>query len=329
MSGNCLLVFLTPNRFHVDAPRRLCHYFESCNGRAFIRPTTAQAFACSGQGGLCGVFRSISIGLRVSILASGSSGNLTLLETECTRILVDAGLGKRETLARLAAVQCDLGRLDAVLITHEHSDHCNGLPQVLGLWKAPLYVTEPTMDALQRILPDTFRKRLRGVESIQAGQRFSIGDIDVHAFAIPHDAADPIGFTFRTNGTKVAICTDLGYMPELVKVHLRQTDCLILESNHDLDMLKVGPYPWVVKQRVLSRTGHLSNLAVSEFLADPEGFDSSARYLVMAHISQENNNPDLVRISAEEALRRRPSESSFTGELLITSQRTPLRPLEL
>jgi len=278
---------------------------------------------------LRGVFRSISIGLRVSILASGSSGNLTLLATESTRILVDAGLGKRETLARLAAVQCDLDRLDAVLITHEHSDHCNGLPQVLGLWKSPLYVTEPTMDALERILPDTFRKRLRGVESIQAGQRFSIGDIDVHAFAIPHDAADPIGFTFRTNGTKVAICTDLGYMPELVKVHLRQTDCLILESNHDLDMLKVGPYPWVVKQRVLSRTGHLSNLAVSEFLADPEGFDSSARYLVMAHISQENNNPDLVRISAEEALRRRPSESTFTGELLITSQHTPLKPLEL
>ena len=289
----------------------------------------AQAFACSDEVALCGVFRSISIGLRVSILASGSSGNLTLLETESTRILVDAGLGKRETLARLAAVECDLDRLDAVLITHEHSDHCNGLPQVLGLWKAPLYVTEPTMDALQRILPDTFRKRLRGVESIQAGQRFSIGDIDVHAFAIPHDAADPIGFTFRTNGTKVAICTDLGYMPELVKVHLRQTDCLILESNHDLDMLKVGPYPWVVKQRVLSRTDHLSNLAVSEFLADPEGFDSSARYLVMAHISQENNNPDLVRISAEEALRRRPSESTFAGELLITSQQTPLRPLEL
>src|SRR5499427_4786052 len=289
----------------------------------------AQAFARPDEGGLCRVFRSISIGLRVSILASGSSGNLTLLETESTRILVDAGLGKRETLARLAAVERDLDRVDAVLITHEHADHCTGLPQVLGLWKAPLYVTEPTMDALHRILPDTFRKRLRGVESIQAGQRFSIGDIDVHAFAIPHDAADPIGFTFRANGTKVAICTDLGYMPELVKVHLRQTDCLILESNHDLDMLKVGPYPWVVKQRVLSRTGHLSNLAVSEFLADPEGFDSSARYLVMAHISQENNNPDLVRISAEEALRRRPSESTFTGELLITSQHTPLKPLEL
>lgn len=185
------------------------------------------------------------------------------------------------------------------------------------------------MEQLRRILPETFGKRLRGVESIHAGQRFAIGDIDVHAFAIPHDAADPLGFTFRTNGVKVAICTDLGYLPNHVRVHLRETDCLILESNHDLDMLKVGPYPWVVKQRVLSRTGHLSNHVVSEFLADAESFDSHARYLVLAHVSQENNNPDLVRLSAEEALRRRPAESAFTGELLIASQHVPLKPLEL
>jgi phosphoribosyl 1,2-cyclic phosphodiesterase len=270
-----------------------------------------------------------SIGLRVSILASGSSGNLTLLETERTRILVDAGLGKRETLARLAATGLDFDHLDGILITHEHADHCNGLPQMLGLWKAPLFVTEPTLDALQRILPETFQKRLQRAESIQAGKHFAIGDIDIHAFAIPHDAADPIGFTFRTNGTKVAICTDLGYLPQLVKVHLRGTDCLILESNHDLDMLKVGPYPWVVKQRVLSRTGHLSNHAVSEYLADPDGFDSQARYLVLAHVSQENNNPDLARISAEEALGRRPAEAAFAGELLVASQQVPLKSLDL
>jgi phosphoribosyl 1,2-cyclic phosphodiesterase len=294
----------------VDALFPLCHYLDGFT-----------VFAVS-QG-------EILIGLRVSILASGSSGNLTLLETERTRILVDAGLGKRETLARLTAVGADFDHLDAVLITHEHTDHCNGLPQMLGMWKAPLYVTEPTLDALQRILPDTFHKRLQRAESIQAGQRFVIGDIDVHAFAIPHDAADPIGFTFRTNGSKVAICTDLGYMPELVKVHLRETDCLILESNHDLDMLKVGPYPWVVKQRVLSRTGHLSNHAVSEFLSDPDGFDSRARYLVLAHISQENNNPDLARLSAEEALGRRPAEAAFAGELLVASQHVPLKPLDL
>jgi phosphoribosyl 1,2-cyclic phosphodiesterase len=269
------------------------------------------------------------IGLRVSILASGSSGNITLLETQRTRLLVDCGLGKRETLARLAAIELNIDRIDGILISHEHSDHCNGLPQMLGLWKAPLYVTEQTMDALHRALPDRLAKRLRGVETIQAGQHFTIGDIDVHAFQIPHDAADPIGFTFRTNGTKMAIVTDLGYMPELVKVHLRDADCLLLESNHDLDMLKVGPYPWVVKQRVLSRTGHLSNHAVSEYLCDPEGFDARARYLVLAHLSLENNNPDLARLSAEEALNRRPAECAFHGELMIATQDRPLKPLEL
>ncbi len=267
--------------------------------------------------------------MRVSILASGSSGNITLLETERTRLLIDAGLGKRETLARLAAVEKSVDRLDGILITHEHSDHCSGLPQMLGLWKAPLYVTEPTMEALERTLPDTLGKRLRGVEKIQAGQRFSIGDIEVHAFAIPHDAADPIGFTFRADGVKLALVTDLGYMPALVKVHLRDADCLVLESNHDLDMLKVGPYPWVVKQRVLSRTGHLSNHAVSEYLADPDGFDARARFLVLAHISQENNNPDLARISAEEALNRRPAECAFSGQLLVASQEVPLNPIQL
>jgi len=267
--------------------------------------------------------------LRVSILASGSSGNITLLETERTRLLVDAGLGKRETLARLAAVERTVDHIDGILITHEHTDHCNGLPQMLGLWKAPLYVTEPTLDAMRGMLPETFGKRLKRVETIQPGQHFTVGDIDVHAFAIPHDAADPIGFTFRSNGAKMAIVTDLGYMPELVKVHLRGADCLVLESNHDLDMLKVGPYPWVVKQRVLSRTGHLSNHAVSEYLCDPDGFDAIARYLVLAHVSQENNNPDLVRLSAEEALKRRPAESAFTGELLVASQHVPLKPLQL
>jgi phosphoribosyl 1,2-cyclic phosphodiesterase len=274
-------------------------------------------------------FGETAIGLRVSILASGSSGNLTMLETERTRLLVDCGLGKRETLARLAAIEKDIERVDGILITHEHSDHCNGLPQMLGMYKAPLYVTEPTFAELKRLLPDRLEKRLRGMESIHAGQDFTIGDIDVHAFRIPHDAVEPVGFTFRTCGVKMALVTDLGYLPELVKVHLRDADCLVLESNHDLEMLKVGPYPWVVKQRVLSRTGHLSNHAVSEYLADPDGFDGRARYLVLAHISQENNNPDVVKISAEQALGKRPVESAFSGELLLASQQVPLKPLEL
>lgn len=265
----------------------------------------------------------------MSILASGSSGNATLLETERTRLLVDAGLGKRETLRRLAALERQVDRLDGILISHEHSDHIGGLPQALGHWRTTLYLTEATHLETLRLLPEELGKRLARAEHILAGQRFTVGEIEVTPFSIPHDAADPVGFTFRANGTKVAIVTDLGYLPELVKHHLRDADCLILESNHDLEMLKVGPYPWHVKQRVMSRTGHLSNLSVSEYLADPEGFDSAARYLVLAHLSENNNNPDVARISAEEALWRRPSERVFQGELLVASQRIPLPTLTL
>ena len=252
-----------------------------------------------------------------------------MLETERTRLLIDAGLGRKEILRRLAALEKSLDRLDGILISHEHTDHCSGLPQVLGQWRATVYLTEPTHGEIERILPEDSGKGIDCVEYIRAGQRFTIGDIEVAAFSIPHDAADPLGFTFCANGTKVALVTDLGYLPELVKHHLRDSDCLILESNHDLEMLKVGPYPWHVKQRVMGRTGHLSNHSVSEFLADPAGFDARPRHLVLAHLSENNNNPDVARISAEEALGRRPSETAFHGELLIASQRTPLGPLVL
>jgi len=218
-------------------------------------------------------------------------------------------------------------RLDGILISHEHSDHTCGLPQISHEWGATAYLTEYTHQEILRILPEATVKKLSRVEHVHAGDVFMIGDIEVSAFVIPHDAADPVGYTFRANGIKVAIVTDLGYLPELVKHHLRGTDCMILESNHDLEMLKLGPYPWYVKQRVMSRTGHLSNTVVSDFLADPEVFDGRAQYLVLAHVSEQNNTPDLAKIAAEEGLNRRPEEAVFRGELIVASQRTPLRPL--
>ncbi len=253
-----------------------------------------------------------------------------MLETSQTRLLVDAGLSKRETLCRLAAAGRQVERLDGILISHEHTDHIGGLLQLCNEWRtATVFFTEPTHDECRRLLPESPRRRLGRVEFIRAGQRFTVGDIEVSAFAIPHDAVDPIGFTFRANGSKVGVVTDLGYLPELVKHHLRAADCLVLESNHDVEMLKVGPYPWYVKQRVMSRTGHLSNHTVSEFLASPEGFDGAARFLVLAHLSQYNNNPDVARISAEEALSRRDTATAFRGELLIASQHEPLPSLVL
>ncbi len=269
------------------------------------------------------------IHFRVSILASGSSGNATLLETEHTCLLVDAGLGRREIQRRLAALGGQLSHLDGVVVSHEHTDHTSGLSQICRHWRAPVYLTEATDQAIRALLPDEAREKVDRVEYIRAGQAFAVGDIEVSPFTVPHDAADPVAFTFRSNGTQIALVTDLGYLPALVKHRLREADCLILESNHDLDMLKVGPYPWYLKQRVMSRTGHLSNLCVSEFLADEEGFDARARYLVLAHLSGNNNTPDVARITAEEALRRRPADASFRGELLIASQRVPLGPLEV
>jgi phosphoribosyl 1,2-cyclic phosphodiesterase len=266
----------------------------------------------------------------VSILASGSAGNCTLLETSRTRLLVDAGLGKRETLRRLAVIEQTTGQLDGIVISHEHSDHIGGLAALISQWRSTrIYLTEATHAEVVRVLPERHRKRLERVEFIQAGQRFAVGDIEVAPFAIPHDAADPLGFTLCAGGVKLGVVTDLGYLPALVKHHLRDSDALVLESNHDLEMLKVGPYPWHVKQRVMSRTGHLSNDSVSHFLADPEGFDARSRYLVLAHLSEYNNNPDVARISAEEALGRRPSECAFLGQLLVASQHHPLPPIQL
>lgn len=243
--------------------------------------------------------------------------------------MVDAGLGRRETLRRLQAAGLHPERLEGILVSHEHNDHVGGLAQLARHWRATIYLTGPTFDALGRLLPDRAVKRLHRREFIRAGQQFPVGDIEVTAFSVPHDAADPLGFTFRANGAKIALVTDLGYLPALVKHHLRDSDCLILESNHDLDMLKVGPYPWHVKQRVMGRTGHLSNHAVSEFLADPEGFDGRARYMVLAHLSEQNNHPAVAQLSAEEALRRRSPQAAFCGQLLVASQRQPLGPILL
>jgi phosphoribosyl 1,2-cyclic phosphodiesterase len=265
----------------------------------------------------------------VTVLASGSSGNAALLESGGTRLLVDAGLSRRETCRRLAALGIAPEPLDGILISHEHTDHTSGLPALASRARCTVFLTEPTHQEIIRILPECAGKTVDRVEYIEPGEPFAIGDFEVSPFSIPHDAADPVGYAFRAEGVKIALVTDLGYLPQVVKFHLRSADCLILESNHDLEMLKVGPYPWSVKQRVMSRTGHLSNHIVAEFLSDPECFDARPRYLMLAHLSENNNTPDLARISAEEALGRRPAGAAFRGELMIASQRVPLGPLEL
>ena len=247
-------------------------------------------------------------------LASGSSGNAALLATENTRILLDAGLSMRELRKRLAAIGEDLNDVDAILITHEHSDHVAGLPVLARNrdLRATIYLTLLTAPAI-----DWGEQPPARLETFQAGASFRIGDIEVQSFGIPHDALDPVGFRFEAQGVGIGVVTDLGYIPESVKFHLRRTDLLLLEANHDLDMLKVGPYPWSVKQRVMSRVGHLSNLVMSDFLLDD--LDGCTAHLVMGHISQQNNHPEIVRLVAMQALERRGLET----RLSIATQHTP------
>jgi phosphoribosyl 1,2-cyclic phosphodiesterase len=164
---------------------------------------------------------------------------------------------------------------------------------------------------------------LPSVEYFQAGRPFQIGDISVSPFTIPHDATDPVGFVFQAEGVRMALATDLGYIPPNVKAQLKNVDLLFLESNHDLEMLRDGPYPWSVKQRVLSRVGHLSNEAAADFLES--AYDGQATYVVLGHLSESNNLPGLARVTAERALAGR--ASLLANRLMLAVQHEPLSPI--
>jgi phosphoribosyl 1,2-cyclic phosphodiesterase len=340
--------------------------------------------------------------VRMTVLASGSKGNCTVVSSSRTRILVDAGVCCRELFKRMAEAGEDPATLDAILITHEHQDHIQGLAVTARKLGIPVYFTESTHRAWVRWM--TPRKRvtyadwlaarkqqdetaaasdaansgparsgpahsgpahsgpgdtglatscteereafeeesecarreagpdagpdpcaLPAIEYFSAGEAFSVGDIAVTPFTIPHDAADPVGFLFEAEGIRIGLATDLGYMPPNAVRHLRRCDVLMLESNHDLDMLRDGPYPWSVKQRVMSRVGHLSNHAAAQFLE--REYDGGAVYVILAHLSESNNLPALARISAEHALRDR--MSLLANKLMLATQSRPLESIVL
>jgi phosphoribosyl 1,2-cyclic phosphodiesterase len=311
--------------------------------------------------------------VRFTVLASGSRGNSTIVSGGRTRILVDAGLSCRELFRRMKLAGEDPSTLDAIVVTHEHQDHVNGLVVTARKLGIPVYFTEATHRAWMRWLtprrqmtyaewlelcrkqtaerqaeavsdegepdpetetPATAREEknkaagtlkedptwLPAMEYFQAGQPFAIGDIDLSPFTVPHDAADPVGFVFASEGIRMAFATDLGYITPNVEAQLKGVDLLLLESNHDLEMLRDGPYPWQVKQRVLSRVGHLSNEAAAGFLAT--GYDGHATYVILAHLSENNNLPELARVAAERALADR--NSLLFNKLLLAGQHEPL-----
>ncbi len=267
------------------------------------------------------------MGVSVSVLASGSRGNSAIVSSSKTRILVDAGISCRETFKRMKAAGDDARTLSAILITHEHSDHVYGLQTLAKKLNIAAFMTGATQQAWAKMVRDAVGERpeLAKLEVFSSGRSFHIGDIAVTPFTIPHDAADPVGFTFRAEGVKVGMATDFGYLPNSMHDHLRACDVLVIESNHDLEMLRVGSYPWPVKQRVMSRVGHLSNEALADFFASD--YDGSASYIVLAHLSEQNNHPEIARGAAEKALG--PRQTLLHNRVMLAKQSEPMEAIRL
>ncbi len=218
--------------------------------------------------------------ITVSVLGSGSRGNATFVRTEQVRLLIDAGMSRKEISSRLECIGEDPDGIDAVFITHEHSDHSGGLKMLVKELRLQAFLTRGTIGALHA---DGYELNGSKIIPIPPGVPFTLGDIEVFPFSVPHDAAEPVAFSIKCGGAKLTQLTDIGYMPDQVAERLRGSDVLILESNHDLEMLRVGPYPWVLKQRLMGRYGHLSNTAVGKFIR--EQYDGCARTRRLSRIS--------------------------------------------
>jgi len=234
--------------------------------------------------------------MHVTILGSGSAGNCALVETEKTRLLIDAGLSARQMVARLALCGVNPIEIDAILLTHEHSDHASGLNVWCRQFATPVYANSLTIEVLKCEAPKS-RKDWR---AFVTGSDFCIKDIAVQTFTVPHDAVDPIGFVLHHRRCALGFLTDLGFATKLVQQRLRAVQTLIIETNHDEKLLQNdAKRPWAVKQRIMSRHGHLSNASASTVIADLLG--ANLRRAVLGHLSRDCNRPEL----AVEAVRER------------------------
>jgi phosphoribosyl 1,2-cyclic phosphodiesterase len=221
--------------------------------------------------------------LSVCVLGSGSRGNSIYVSDGTTSILVDAGFSAREIDRRMRSQGLDPARLSAILVTHEHTDHVRGVERLVRRHRLPVYLTAGTHEeaASLHCLPE--------IQPLACGAEVRINTLTVRPFSISHDARDPAGFTIGANGSRIGIATDLGHVTAMVREHLRGCRLLILEANHDPGMLMDGPYPWFLKQRIRSRTGHLSNQESCRLLADI--LHPDLEQVVLAHLSETNNTP--------------------------------------
>lgn len=227
-------------------------------------------------------------------LASGSKGNAIFVSTPDTAVLVDAGLSGIEIQRRMAAVGRTPDDLKAIIITHEHTDHVKGAGVLSRRFNIPVYVTSDTFNACKGL------GKIDRINFFECGSAFDIGSLAVNPFSISHDACDPAGLTLKHQGKKIGIATDLGIVTNLVRTHLSRANALYIEANHDPDMLMTGSYPWHLKQRIQSRTGHISNQNARDLVAQICHKDLD--HVVLAHLSEENNCPEKAAIEISKNL---------------------------
>lgn len=263
--------------------------------------------------------------LAICSLASGSSGNCYVVRSRNTALLVDAGISTRRIRNGLACLDLTADRLDAVLITHEHSDHISGLHTLARAGGMKVYANEETFNGMNFRLPEERR------QLFSTGDAFQIGDLEIRTFAVSHDAADPVGYSISCEGRSITIVTDTGAVTGPLMEEIRTADILVLESNHDESILRMGRYPWFLKQRILGERGHLSNeaaaLALAEVLQEEKNTGrKKCRRVLLAHLSRENNFPEMAMATVENILEERGCPAGNETQLIALS-RTEISPL--
>ncbi|MGN7178707.1 MBL fold metallo-hydrolase [Paenibacillus sp. FSL R5-0490] len=256
--------------------------------------------------------------LQFSVLASGSTGNAIFVETEGHSFLVDAGLSGKQMEGLFQHIGRDIGKLSGILVTHEHSDHIKGVGILARKYNLPIYANEKTwlaMDGLIGQVP-VDQKFHFDMEAVK-----TFGSLDIQSFGVSHDAADPMFYVFHHNGKKLVLITDTGYVSDRMKGLISNAEAYVFESNHDVQMLRMGRYPWNIKRRILSDVGHVSNEDAALAMSEVAGDRTKSFYL--AHLSQDNNIKDLARMSVAQTLESRGIIVGEQFDLFDTDPKVP------
>lgn len=228
--------------------------------------------------------------LKFCSLASGSSGNCQWIATDKTAVMLDCGLSGKYVEAAMNSLSEDISQVKGILLTHEHVDHMKGIGVLLRRYGMNLYTNEATFDAIESKIG---KYQAHQIHLFKNDEAFEIDDLVVKPFSISHDAIDPVAYTFSQGSRKIGIATDLGTVTDAILTELMDAEVLMIEANHDVEMLKVGPYPYYLKRRILSEIGHLSNDHAGETALEVLS-GGRLRSILLAHISKENNHPDLA-----------------------------------